>query len=92
MKDSFCEDKKCKIYTPLTPINHRTISDGICSQCYENKIFERNNEEFPANIDKGKTPKDVLKKDIEKQLSDEELNKIFNKNITSALKSLFLKK
>ena len=98
--DHFCEDKKCKMHDQSTPDKYRAISDGICSQCNEDRMFTKNKEEFPANINKGKTPRDALLRDIKEQEykekgeipSDEELNRIFNKNITSALKLMLYKK
>jgi len=67
VKDPFCGDKKCKIHDLTTPDTHRTISDGVCEKCIKTEMIRKDKQEYPYNINKGKTPKDVLIKDIKKQ-------------------------
>jgi hypothetical protein len=89
--DPFCLDKKCKVHDPHTPDDDLGISDGICKECMDKEIPFGNESKFPYNINKGNTPKDAIIRYIEeatgrKQLTQEELNEIFQKNITSSLK------
>ena len=97
--DPLCNGLKCKMHKPNTPDTDLGIGDGICPVCHQNDIPYGRERDFPINFpkNKGQTPKDKVLKHIQEQtnkhpVTQEELNKIFNRNVTSALKSLLYKK